>query len=69
MIEPQTKWQEFYITGQYKGFRKSRERQYKLMGTTHVTFTNGDREFFASGQFREEALAKIFSRIDKHIAN
>lgn len=69
MADTRKKWQEFYLTGQYKGFRKRREREYKLMGTTHLIFTNGDKEIFASGQFKEEALEKIFTRIDKHTAN
>lgn len=69
MAEPNTKWQEFYVTGKYKGFHKVSETNYKLLGKTHVTFTNGEKQFFASGLFKEEALAKIFSRIDKHCSN
>ena len=69
MANTRTRWKEFYVTGQYKGFRKRREREYKLMGTTHLIFTNGDKEFFASGHFKEEALEKIFARIDKHTTN
>lgn len=69
MDKIRSKWDEYYITGKYKGFRKSKEYNYKLMGKTHLTFTNGDKEIFAAGDFKEEALANIFSRIDKHINN
>lgn len=69
MSEIDTKWREFYVKGEYKGFRKSREHKYKLLGKTHLTFTNGEKKFFASGLFKEEALAKIFSRIDKYYSN
>lgn len=64
-----SKWREYYQTGKYKGFRKSKEYNYKLMGKTHITFTNGEKEFFAAGKFKEEALANIFTRIDKHMQN
>jgi len=63
------KWEEYYLSGTYKGFRKSKEYKYRLMGRTHLTFTNGDKDFFASGSFQEEALRKIFARIDKYIKN
>lgn len=69
MIEPNTKWQEFYITGEYKGFRKCREHNFKLSGQTHLTFTNGEKEVFATGIFKEEALEKIFDQIDRHSQN
>jgi len=64
-----TKWQKFYRTGEYRGFRKTREQIFKLAGTTRVTFTNGKKEIYAAGTFKEEALEKIFSQIDKHHAN
>ncbi len=59
---------EFYTTGKYKGYTKDYEKRHKLAGKTHLTFSNGKKEIFASGQFREEALAKIFDRIDEHHA-
>lgn len=58
-------FREYYSTGKYKGFYKLRERQYKLSGKTHMTFTNGKKEIFAIGLFKEEALKKIFDQIDK----
>lgn len=63
------KWEEYYLTGTYKGFRKSKEYKYRLMGRTHLTFTDGHKDFFASGSFQEEALSKIFDRIDKYNKN
>lgn len=64
-----SKWREYYQTGKYKGFFKSKEYSYKLMGKTHITFTNGEKEIFGAGKFKEEALANIFIRIDKHMQN
>ncbi len=69
MDESNNKLQKFYATGEYKGFRKLSETNFKLLGKTHLTFTNGKKEFFASGLFKEQALAKIINRIDKHCAN
>ncbi len=69
MEKSDSKWREYYQTGKYKGFRKSREYNYKLMGKTHLTFSNGEKEIFAAGKFKEEALFNIFSRIDKHTQN
>jgi len=63
------KEEEYYLTGTYKGFRKIKEYKYRLMGRTHLTFTDGHKDFFASGSFQEEALSKIFARIDKYIKN
>lgn len=57
---------EYYTTGKYKGYIKDNEKQHKLAGKTHLTFSNGKKEIFATGQFREEALAKAFDRIDKY---
>ncbi|MDZ7660255.1 hypothetical protein [Fodinibius sp.] len=59
---------QYYKTGNYKGFYKIRERVYKLSAKTHLTFSNGEKELFASGQFIEEALIKIFAQIDEIIA-
>lgn len=57
---------EYYLTGRYRGFEKCKEYNYKLMGKTHLTFTNGKKEVFAAGKFKEEALARIFDQIDQH---
>lgn len=57
--------QQYYRTGNYKGFYKIREHVYKLSAQTHLTFSNGEKELFASGQFKEEALSKIFAQIDE----
>ncbi|HKK46758.1 MAG TPA: hypothetical protein VJ964_14625 [Balneolaceae bacterium] len=59
------RWMEYYITRRYRGFYKKEERVYKLSHITQLTFTNGKKEIYASGGFKEEALAKIFDRIDK----
>gem|GEM_PF-1026630 len=59
---------QYYKTGNYKGFYKIRECVYKLSAKTHLTFSNGEKELFASGQFKEEALSKIFAQIDEIVA-
>lgn len=55
---------EYYVTGKYKGYYKLRERHYKLSGKVHMTFSNGKKELFAIGKFKEEALNNIFTQID-----
>jgi hypothetical protein len=65
MNKPSASFTEYYETGNYKGFYKVRERVFKLSAKTNVTFSNGEKELFASGQFKEEALAKIFAQIDE----
>lgn len=65
MNKPSKKFREYYVTGKYKGFYKLRERQYKLSGKTHITFTNGEKEIFSVGLFKEEALKNIFEKIDQ----
>ncbi|WP_176466266.1 hypothetical protein [Aliifodinibius salipaludis] len=34
-----------------------------------MTFSNGEKEFFASGQFKEEVLEKIFNKIDNFLSD
>ncbi len=58
----------YYKTGYYKGFYKIREHVYKLSAKTHLTFSNGKKELFASGKFKEEALNKIFTQIDEIVS-
>lgn len=58
------RFKEYYITDKYKGFKKLRDNKFKLSFTTHLTFTNGYSEIFASGCFKEEALKNIFDKID-----
>lgn len=58
-------FREYYKTGQYKDFYKLKERSSPFTGQTHITFTNGIKEVFASGRFTEAALEKIFAQIDK----
>ncbi|MGM0545093.1 MAG: hypothetical protein ACQEST_00095 [Bacteroidota bacterium] len=67
MIQSNKSFREYYSTGQYKGFYKLRERQYKLSGKVHITFTNGEKEIFAVGIFKEAALKSAFSQIDKFL--
>lgn len=65
-MSPQPKkFREYYRTGQYKNYYKLKERKSTLTGQTHVTFTNGIKEVFASGRYTEAALKEIFSQIDK----
>lgn len=65
MNQPSKSFREYYSTGKYRGFYKLREQQYKLSGKTHITFTNGKKEIFAVGIFKEEALKNIFKQIDE----
>lgn len=59
--------QKYYETANYKGFRlKNSKYHYKFFGMTHITFTNGEKEFFSSGIFEEEAYAKVFDLIDEY---
>ncbi len=67
MIETDSRFQEFYKTNEYKGFHKLRQREYKLMGQTKITFSNGHKEIFATGIFKEVALQRIFDKIDKYV--
>ena len=65
MIDEDKRFQEYYTTNKYKGFSKIREQNYKLIFSTHLVFSNGQKEIFASGRFKEEALKKMFDKIDK----
>lgn len=69
MIKEDKRLREYYISNKYKGFHKQREQNYKLSFSTHLTFSNGDKEIFASGYFKEEALKRIFDKIDKFHSN
>lgn len=60
---------QYYKTGNYKGFYKIRERVFKLSAKTNMTFSNGEKEFFASGEFKEETLKKIFAKIDNFLSD
>jgi len=63
------RFQEYYKTDKYKGFCKLREHEFKLSGQIKMTFTNGEKEMFATGPFREATLERIFDKIDKYICN
>lgn len=65
MKEVDKRFQEYYISNNYRGFCKLKEREYKLAGKTQMTFTNGEKQILASGIFKEAALEKIFNKIDK----
>lgn len=58
----------YYITGNYKGFYKIKENKMRLSGSprTQLTFSNGSKEILASGQFNEDALEKVFDKIDHY---
>lgn len=61
----------YYVTGNYKGFYKTTETKVKLSGSprTQLAFSNGYKKIVASGQFNEEALEKIFDKIDHYFAS
>ncbi|SHG42931.1 hypothetical protein SAMN05443144_12818 [Fodinibius roseus] len=67
----ETRLKTYYKTGNYKGFYKTRESKMKLSGgpCTQLIFSNGYKEIIASGQFNEEALEKIFDKIDHYFAS
>ena len=65
MKKPDSRFIEYYQTGKYRGYYQVRGKEYKLYGRTHLTFSNGEREFFATGVFKEAALAEIFDQIDR----
>lgn len=67
MTETKSRWDEYYKTRKYRGFHKQREQKYRLSGFTILTFYNGDKLIHASGIFKEEALEKIFNKIDKYL--
>ena len=70
MTDKDQRFREYYITDTYKGFQKIRDNNYKLLFTsTHLTFSNGQKEIFASGHYKEEALINIFNKIDGIINN
>lgn len=69
MEETEKNFRRYYRTGNYKNFYKVRECYSELTGQTHITFTNGIKEFFASGRFKEEALEKVFDQIDQTYSN
>jgi hypothetical protein len=67
MSKADLRWKQYYETGQYRGFKKIREQKYRLSGQTHITFSDGKREIFAAGIFKEAALLKIFDQIDQEL--
>ena len=70
MTDKDQRFREYYITETYKGFQKIRDNNYKLLFTsTHLTFSNGQKDIFASCHYKEEALINIFNKIDGIINN
>lgn len=63
------KFRRYYRLGNYKNFYKIKERYSEVTGQTHITFTNGIKKFFAYGRYKEEALEKIFNKIDEVYSN
>lgn len=64
MIDDDKRFQGYFITDKDKSFKKLRDNKFRLSLLTHLTFSNGHREVFASGCFKEEALKNIFDKID-----
>lgn len=69
MSEPNNSFKQYYKNGNYKGFYNIRERVFKLSAKTNMTFSDGEKEFFASGQFKEAVLEKIFKKIDSFLSD
>lgn len=55
---------EYYVTGKYKGFYKIKKSKLRVAGKTYLAFSNGRKRIAASGLFTEDALEKIFDKID-----
>jgi len=68
MVNPRSdlRFREYYNKGSYRKFKKVRGHKNKISQTTHYVFSNGSRNIFASGLFEEEALIKIFDKIDQY---
>ena len=69
MNKVDNRFKEYYKTNKYKGFCKLREHEFKLSVQNKMTFTNGEKEIFATGPFREATLESIFDKIDKYTCN
>jgi len=39
-----------------------------FFGMTHITFTNGQKELFVSGIFREQAYVEMFNLVDRYLS-
>ena len=64
------RWQEYYITGKYNGYYPvDNTSDAQLPGQQNITFSNGEIEVFATGLYKEDAIAKIFDQIDKIVAS
>lgn len=60
----ESKLTEYYSNGNYRGFHKIKENTSKLTGVTKLMFSNGKKQIYTSGSFREEALSKMFKKVD-----
>jgi hypothetical protein len=67
MISLEEKIREYELTGEYKGFHELLSHEQAHM--THLTLTDGQRDISASGTFTNEALKRIFDKIDFYHAN
>lgn len=67
MVLFEDKLDEYYRTGEYKGFYEVIEHEQESM--THLTLTNGFQEISASGMFKSDALQRIFNHIDSMRSN
>ena len=59
-------FREYYMTSEYRGFRKVNHRTLTEKGITQVTFINGNKRVEANGRFTEQALKKAFKAIDAY---
>ena len=57
---------EYYSNDSYKGFKEIKRNTYKISYHTHIIFSNGHKCIYAAGGFVEEALTKIFDKIDQY---
>lgn len=68
MTDLDSRFRQYYAEDEYKGFHKSNVMSSQVSGRIHLVFTNGQKEIEASGDFAEDALVKIFDKVDKYHA-
>lgn len=69
MREPDIRFRKYYSDNEYRGFRKRSAMSSQVTGRIRLVFSNGQKEFHARGGFTEDALEKVFDKIDQYCVN
>jgi len=69
MNKDSTRFAEYNSNGSYRGFKVVSCNCYRLSHYTHLIFSNGERSIYSAGGFVEEALTKMFDKIDDYYAS